>query len=347
MHAYEAESRFADRAHHILERENLTQDEMHMEYRHIVQQYGILLNEIMKITRVSDSTQTELRRTRKELYVALQNAEFQRNIAERLNKQKTEILSIAAHDLKNPLASIIGLVQMLRDDSIEEKEKAHAIEVVESTGERMLTLIQNLLSTSALELGKLSPEISEVNFLTLISEVIIANTMRAQHKGQTISFHHSNASFMLLGDMTLLYEVCDNILSNAVKYSPLEGMIEVSLSNVRQRNAEGIEQDFVRLAVKDNGPGLTEDDKKKLFGYFQRLSAQPTAGESAHGVGLAVAKKIVELHNGTITADSRADAGVPGSVFAVEIPIILEIDEIFDKKFFDTDSSTQQKSKTV
>lgn len=326
MHAYEAESRFADRAQRILEQQDLTLDQVRMEYRHMVQQYSVLLNETMKITRVSDSTQTELRRTRKDLYVALQNAEFQRNIAERLNKQKTEILSIAAHDLKNPLASIIGLVQMLRDESIEDKDKAYAIEVVESTGERMLTLIQNLLSTSALELGKLSPEISEVNFLTLISEVIIANTTRAQYKGQTITFQHSSDSFMLLGDMTLLYEVCDNILSNAVKYSPLEGMIEVSLNATRHPDKNGVEQEFVRLSVKDNGPGLTEEDKKKLFGYFQRLSAQPTAGESAHGVGLAVAKKIVELHNGVITAESRADAGIPGSTFSVELPITLEIE---------------------
>ena len=320
MHAYEAESRFSERANTILQRSDTTLEEMRREYRHIVQQYTVLLNEIMKITRVSDSTQTELRRTRKELFVALQNAEFQRNIAERLNKQKTEILSIAAHDLKNPLASIIGLIQFLRDETISQEEKDHAIEVVETTGERMLTLIQNLLSTSALELGKLSPDFLECNFLTIVSEVIIANSTRAQHKGQTITFHHDDAPFTLFGDMTLLYEVCDNLLSNAVKYSPLDGIIHVALT-VTYSDTERTQPTTIRLSIRDQGPGLTEEDKTKLFGYFQRLSAQPTAGESAHGIGLAIAKKIVELHHGTIWVESRADAGISGAIFTIELPI--------------------------
>jgi signal transduction histidine kinase len=324
MHAFEAETRFSERAHKILDRSELSLEDLRREYSHIVQQYGVLLNEVMKITRVSDSTQTELRRTRKELFVALQQAELQRNIAERLNKQKTEILSIAAHDLKNPLASIIGLVQLLRDDTVAQADKQHAIEVVESTGERMLTLIQNLLSTSALELGKMSPEITECDFLTIISEVIIANTTRAQHKGQTITFRHDDSSFSLLGDMTLLYEVCDNLLSNAVKYSPLNGLIEVNLTTHASSNSRNEQAPMLRLSIKDNGPGLTEEDKQKLFGYFQRLSAQPTAGESAHGIGLAVAKKITELHHGKIWAESRADEGIPGATFIVELPPVSE-----------------------
>lgn len=326
MHAFEAETRFATRANAIVERNDTTIEEMRKEYRHIAQQYQVLLNEVMKLTRVSDATQTELRRTRKELFVALQNAEFQRNTSERLNKQKTEILSIAAHDLKNPLASIIGLVQLLRDPDIADEEKEHAIGVVQTTGDRMLTLIQNLLSTSALELGKLTPDISECNFLTIVSEVIIGNTTRAQQKGQSLSFHHDDSPFTMFGDMTLLYEVCDNILSNAVKYTPLDGQIDVSLRVVYDDAVHKQAQAF-RFTVKDNGPGLTEDDKTKLFGYFQRLSAQPTGGESAHGIGLAVAKKIVELHNGKIWAESRANESVPGATFVVELPINNQITE--------------------
>lgn len=324
MHAFEAETRFAERAQTILKKDEISLEEMRREYRHIAQQYGVLLNEVMKITRVSDSTQTELRRTRKELFLALQTAELQRNTAERLNEQKTEILSVAAHDLKNPLVGIIGLVEILRDATFPEKEKLNALDVIESSGARMLSLIQNLLSNSALELGKITPEFSECNALTLVSEVIIANTGRAQQKNQIITFTSQDANYLVRGDMTLLYELFDNVLSNAVKYSPLGSTIDVSLKVVHAVPVDSHlpSPSMIQFAVRDEGPGLSEDDKAKLFGYFQRLSAQPTAGESSHGVGLAIAKKITDIHHGIIRAESRIDEGIPGATFIVELPML-------------------------
>jgi signal transduction histidine kinase len=320
MHAFEAETRFAERSSTILKREDATLEDMRREYKHIQQQYGVLLNEVMKITRVSDATQTELRRTRKELFLALQTAEQQRTTAERLNEQKTEILSIAAHDLKNPLSSIIGLAQVLREDAIAEEQKAEILRMIESSGERMLTLIQNLLSNSALELGKITPDFTECNLLTIASEVIIANTTRAQNKGQNITFHYDDAPFTLQGDTSLLYELCDNLLSNAVKYSPLNGTIAVSLKAITSE-AQANHLTNIHFSVRDKGQGLSEHDKTNLFGYFQRLSAQPTGGESSHGVGLAIAKRITEIHQGIIRVESRADEGIPGATFIVELPV--------------------------
>jgi signal transduction histidine kinase len=322
MHAFEAETRFADRSQNILKKEDATLEEMRREYRHIQQQYSVLLNEVMKITRVSDATQTELRRTRKELFLALQTAEQQRTTAERLNEQKTEILSIAAHDLKNPLSSIIGLAGVLREGNIKGEEAQEVIDMIESSGERMLMLIQNLLSTSALEMGKITPDFTECNLLTIASEVIIANTTHAQHKGQNITFLHDDASFTLQGDTSLLYELCDNFLSNAVKYSPLNGAIVVSLKAISDADKPNFPI-RIQFSVRDNGPGISEEDKTKLFGYFQRLSAQPTAGESSHGIGLAIAKRITEIHHGTIHVESRADEGVLGATFIVELPVVI------------------------
>ena len=321
MHAFEAETRFSERAQNMVKKEDITLEDMRREYRHITQQYAVLLNEVMKITRVSDSTQTELRRTRRELFLTLQAAEQQRNTAERLNEQKTEILSIASHDLKNPLGSIIGLARVLREETIEEKSRVEILEMIESSGERMLTLIQNLLSTSALEMGKIIPDFTECNMLTVASEVIIANTARAQNKEQNITFHYDDAPFTLRGDITLLYELCDNLLSNAVKYAPLNGAIVVSLKAIPSETHPN-ETAFIHFSVRDDGPGLSEQDKTKLFGYFQRLSAQPTAGESSHGVGLAIAKRITEIHSGIIRVESRADEGVLGATFIVELPVL-------------------------
>jgi signal transduction histidine kinase len=320
MHAFEAETAFAERAVNLMQKEEFMLDELRREYNHLAQQYSILLNEMTKITRVGDATQTELRRTRKELFAALQNAETQRKAAERLNEQKTEILSIAAHDLKNPLTSIIGIANLLQQENFSPDEARSMLAMIESSGERMLELIQNLLSNSAIELGKLNPEMIECNFLSIVSDVVIANMNRAERKGQTIQFRYDESStgFLVHGDMMMLYEACDNLISNAIKYSPAQSTVVVSLS-VGAENPSAL-----RLAVQDQGLGLTEEDKLKLFGYFQRLSAQPTGGESSHGVGLAIAKKIIDLHHGKIWVESRRDEGFSGATFYIELSAAQE-----------------------
>lgn len=322
MHAFEAETRFAERANMIVQKTDNTLEELRREYRHIAQQYSVLLNEVMKITRVSDATQTELRRTRKELFVALQQAELQRTVAERLNEQKTEILSIAAHDLKNPLAGIMGLVELLKERFKSDLDTHDILSVIYDSSDKMLNLIQNILSNSALEFGKIVPEFIDCSVLTILSEVILANTNRSQQKNQTITFtNDASLDYSVHGDMQLLYELCDNLISNAIKYSPNGRVIDIELScqsAVDELSHQPVTN--VCLSVKDEGPGLSEEDKAKLFGYFQRLSAKPTAGESSHGIGLAVAKRIVELHKGNIWAESNKDGGIPGATFFVTLP---------------------------
>ncbi len=323
MHAFEAETRFAERANTIVQQQDTSVEEMRREYRHIAQQYSVLLNEVMKITRVSDATQTELRRTRKELFVALQQAEIQRSTAEHLNDQKTEILSIAAHDLKNPLASIMGLVDILRSRITDNNDSKEILDVIYDAAERMLGLIQNILSNSAIDLGKIQPTFADCDFLSVLAEVILANTTRSQQKQQNVSFNNETTSACIVnGDMQLLYELCDNIISNAIKYSPVGSNITINLTFVQKENkATHHDQKYIQFDVIDQGPGLSEDDKTKLFGYFQRLSAKPTGGESSNGLGLAVAKRITEIHEGEIWAESKKDEGIPGTTFFVTIPL--------------------------
>ncbi|MCS6809127.1 MAG: HAMP domain-containing sensor histidine kinase [Bacteroidota bacterium] len=322
MHAFEAEKRFAERAQKIAHSNDIGLEDLRREYRYIAQQYSVLLNEVMKITRVSDATQTELRRIRKELFLAFQQAESQRNIAERLNEQKTEILSIAAHDLKNPIAGIVGLIELLEERFRNDKEIYQIVAIIRESAERMLSLIHNILSTSALELGKLNAEFSECHLLMVVSEVVSANIVQAEQKQQKMTFTYApNIDFTIQGDIQLLYELCDNLISNAVKYSPIGGTITIHLDAITEHNEQGQPVEKARLRIQDNGPGLSEEDKSKLFGYFQRLSAKPTAGESSYGIGLAVAKRITELHKGNIWAESDKDKGVEGTTFFVTLPL--------------------------
>jgi signal transduction histidine kinase len=112
---------------------------------------------------------------------------------------------------------------------------------------------------------------------------------------------------MVMADFERLREAMDNVVSNAVKYSPLDQPIHISLEKADRK---------VRFLVRDEGPGLTRDDKKRLFGRFQRLSAQPTGGESSNGLGLSIVKQIIELHGGNVSAKSRVGRG---TTFIIEL----------------------------
>jgi signal transduction histidine kinase len=120
-------------------------------------------------------------------------------------------------------------------------------------------------------------------------------------------------------DSKRFYEVVDNLISNAIKYSPLGKIITVSCQKI-SRNQNGISNTYILLAVKDEGQGLTESDMTKLFGKFQRLSAQPTGGEGSTGLGLAIVKELVRLQGGRVWAESEGIG--KGTTFFVELPAV-------------------------
>jgi Signal transduction histidine kinase len=134
---------------------------------------------------------------------------------------------------------------------------------------------------------------------------------RVEEKSQVIVLH-LEPNCCVLADRQYLVQIIENLLSNAIKYSPNEKRITVSLRRIASDKA-------IELAVSDEGQGLTEEDKSKLFGKFQRLSAKPTGNESSTGLGLAIVKELVELHRGKIWAES--DGKDKGATFYVRFPI--------------------------
>lgn len=172
----------------------------------------------------------------------------------------------------------------------------------------MNKLIGELLNSAALEMGDITLELDEVVLPVLVSAIASRYDHSAEQKGQRIVVE-ALEHIVILGDMERLEQVFDNLVSNAVKYSP-HG------TTIRLRTTQN--QTHARCEVQDEGPGISEEDRQKLFGFFQRLSAQPTGGESSNGVGLAIVKKIVDLHRGTIRAESELGKG---TTFIVELPI--------------------------
>ncbi len=242
------------------------------------------------------------------------NIEFQKANAalKEADEFRLNMLSIASHDLKNPLHAIIGLSDLITFDS--QKSVEYAKQINESSWQ-MLELIKDLLDSSAREMGKMELLVQPMDMGELVHYVMEKYTNAAANKAQTIVADVPQ-ELWLQGDERRLQQVVDNLISNAVKYAPQNTTIKVTLSESQASDK------WVRFSVKDEGPGVSEEDKQRMFGFFQRLSAQPTGGESSNGVGLAIVKQIVDLHEGRVWCESEVGDGLPsGTTFVVELPI--------------------------
>jgi len=222
---------------------------------------------------------------------------------------KSKLLSIAAHDLRNPLHSIIGYVELIESKLPENSELIPKLNKISKSADRMLTSIKDLLDSSPIDNDTLSMNVVPVNLKDLISQVISQNEPMASRKEQVVDFKYdANSDLVISGDEDKIRKIVDNLLSNAIKYSPTGKEISIRLAG---------NDETIRIEVEDEGPGLTEEDKQKMFRRFQRLSAQPTGGEISTGLGLSIVKEFAELHQGSITVESLPGAG---ATFIIELP---------------------------
>jgi signal transduction histidine kinase len=288
--------------------ESLTLTALHDEYRILAERYAVMLRESTQLTRISDFTQTKLIRLQTQLEKALAESEANLKKAEDANSRKTELLSVVSHDLKSPLASVLAAVQLIEMGEITSEEFPESGARIREICERMLALIESLLASSAMEMGKIQVNKSSCNAKKLLEAVVGHNRLRAQEKDQTLTVSATGDDFTFYADAILVQQVLENFASNALKYSPHGASVQTRVLALPET---------IRFEVQDEGPGFTDDDKQKLFGFFQRLSARPTGGESSHGVGLAITKRVVELHNGQIWVESEQGQG---STFVVLLP---------------------------
>ncbi len=225
------------------------------------------------------------------------------------NQLKTELMSIAAHDLRNPLQAIIGLAQLLLEQHDKNTELHRMVSIIYNAAQRMLGLIVDLLEMSALDGGKIVLNKEYVDISSLATLAISECRVQADAKKQMIQYA-LESDVRAKVDQERIKAAFINLISNAIKYSPFEKNISISVSRISGK---------FRFEVKDEGQGLTPDDMKKLFVKFQKLSAKPTGGESSTGLGLAIVKQIVELHGGKIWAESEGQN--KGATFIIEVPI--------------------------
>lgn len=242
-----------------------------------------------------------------------ERAEMALRSAEEANAFKTELLGIAAHDLKNPLQSILGFAELIKEYAPKNETTYRMAETIERSSMRMLKLIIELLQTAA-NLGKIELELKPTNIGDLARLVVENNIGQARRKDQRIQLTVKENLFAKI-DGNRIRDVFENLVSNAVKYSPLGKQIWVTVYRYEPQ-LPPFQDTFVRFEVRDEGQGLSEEDLSKLFRKYQRLSATPTGGESSTGLGLSIVKQIVEQQDGKVWAESEGKN--KGATFIVE-----------------------------
>jgi len=246
-------------------------------------------------------THLTLQRHRKEL-------QAKNKKLEELNQEKNEFLSIAAHDLKNPLSLILDHAVQLKKLAGEENiEHYNLANTIHTSAENMFQLITNLLDINRLDSGKTELNLQPMNVVHSISYVIEAYRTKANLKNQQLYWTPPAEHYIAEVDEMAFHQVLNNLVSNAIKYSPPGKSITLS---IRFKN------NYIQILVQDQGLGITSEDKQLLFNKFARLSARPTGGENSTGLGLSIVKRMMEGMKGRVWAESEGRN--QGSCFYLE-----------------------------
>jgi len=218
-----------------------------------------------------------------------------------LNDEKNEFMGIAAHDLRSPLGAVKGFAELiLEEGEMPRAELEGYLARIRDTAARMAEMVQKLLDANRIERGEMKLNLAPTDLAVLLHSAVESYRPRAAAKQQTIHLETEEASLMVLVDPQVTVQVLENLVSNAVKYSPPGKNIHVRLKRL---------PGAARCEVQDEGPGLSAEDQKKLFGKFARLSAKPTGGEDSTGLGLSIVKRMVEAMSGQVWCESQPGQG--------------------------------------
>jgi PAS domain S-box-containing protein len=241
--------------------------------------------------------------------VAARNVELYQELASRrdavveLNQIKNDLIAMLAHDFKGPLTTIVGFADVLADDERFDHEARQYLGMISSSAMRLASLATDTLALSRLEHNELALTLGNVDLVALVRDVV-----RVFSVTRPIDLRVMGGTLVVIGDAARLRQVVENLIGNAIKYSPGGEAVEVAL----RARAGGVE-----LIVRDRGIGIPEGERAKLFGRFARASNARALGIGGTGFGLYLAKTIVELHGGAIDVESIEGQG---STFRVLVP---------------------------
>ncbi|HWQ31478.1 MAG TPA: HAMP domain-containing sensor histidine kinase [Blastocatellia bacterium] len=231
--------------------------------------------------------------------------------AEKANRAKDEFLAMVSHELRAPLNSILGWAQVLRNRKPDSATMNHGLEVIERSTRMQAALIEDLLDVARIVRGELRLNVRPVMLAPVIRAALEAIRPTAEARRIQLRLQTDKAACEVSGDADRLQQIVWNLLSNAVKFTPSGGQIEISLEQTA---------DEACIRVSDTGCGIAPDFLPRVFERFTQAERSASTARSGLGLGLAIVRHLVELHGGTIRAESKGEG--LGAVFTVRLPLL-------------------------
>ncbi len=262
-----------------------------------------LIEQLKQNEKLQLSYQKELEQQVKERTSELEDQKFmlekQKTKLEEINQEKSHIIGMVAHDLRNPLTSALSLAHLLHDDAKEKyTENVEYTQVIVNSLERMNLMIEKILDIRALDAQKLNLDLEKFD-MAIETESIIS-LFNDKTRDKSITIHTELNPVVVTLDKNYFFQIVENLVSNAVKFSPIGKNIFVKTYALNGKAC---------VEIKDEGPGFNANDKKNIYRKFQQLSAKPTGGESTTGLGLSIVKKFVDAMDGVLKLKSEESNG--------------------------------------
>ena len=264
------------------------------------------------ITDIDDQKQLETERAR-----LLEREQAAREAAENANRIKDEFLAVLSHELRSPLNPILGWAKLLRMRKLDAAKTDAALETIERNAKLQAQLIDDLLDVSRILRGKLVLNSVPVSLVSVIEDALETVRSTSESKGVQIQTQLDSTPYKILGDANRLKQVVWNLLSNAVKFTPEDGQVTVRLD---------YGSELAQIQVSDTGKGIPADFLPHVFDRFRQADSTTTRIFGGLGLGLAIAHQIVEMHGGTIRAESLGEG--QGAIFTVQFPLVFNPTEL-------------------
>ncbi|MFN6462303.1 MAG: response regulator [Nostoc sp. DedVER02] len=243
----------------------------------------------------------------------LQREQAAREAAELANRIKDEFLAVLSHELRSPLNPILGWTQLLQNGKLDAARQAEALATIQRNAKLQLQLIEDLLDISRIMQGKLTLRALPVSLTFVISAAVETVRLAAEAKNIQIALDLDNTVAPIYGDAGRLQQVVCNLLTNAVKFTPNSGQVTVELRQLHR---------LIQIRVMDTGKGINPSFLPHVFEYFQQEDGSTTRKFGGLGLGLAIVQQIVEMHKGTVRAESQGEN--QGATFIVQLPAMQQ-----------------------
>lgn len=260
---------------------------------------GFNADDIQFLTRLSDHAA-----------IALFNAQLYAEV-QAASTAKSEFVSAAAHELKNPLTSIKGYSDLLIGGTVGPVSKGQTefLSTIRSNAERMRTLVSDLQDISRIEAGQMALALSSQSLVEIISEVVSSLDTQIIEKGQELAVLVPDDLPPVMCDNTRMVQVFTNLISNANKYTPAGGHIRILAEEIDPLQSAGVSEDMIKVSILDDGYGISEGDQKKIFDQFFRSEDSQVRESTGTGLGLSITKQLVELQGGRLWFESEFGVG--------------------------------------